>query len=386
MMADDAARRRIRPAFLRPDEQKTFSENERRLLDLVRQEVGLSRADLARRTGLTLQSIVRLTEGLLDRGFLKYGEKVIRGPGQPSAPLSLVRDAALTFGVSIMTDAMSVVLMDLTGEVRLERHVQVAADDRDGVIQRLRTLQGEMAVAADIDAGRIFGLGVATTGYFLGKGALNTPGSMNQWAGIDLETTLSEALDLPVWLENDGNAAAAGESLYGVGRRHRTFVYMYIAAGLGGGLVRDGVIWRGHRGNAGEFTGILPVPAREGRPTLTLLLSILRARGVALSGIDELVARFDPSWPGVEEWLEATSRALTAVLSAISAVEDPEVIVIGGRAPRALTRLICDRAQFYRTKLRDHERAFPAVVPAETEHDAAALGAASLPLKQHFFV
>ena len=89
---------------------------------------------------------------------------------------------------------------------------------------------------------------------------------MGDWALRDLEAELSQVLDMPVWIENDGNAAAVGESLFGVGRRHRSFAYLYIAAGLGGGLILDGVPVRGFRGNAGEFTGLLPVQARETRP------------------------------------------------------------------------------------------------------------------------
>jgi predicted NBD/HSP70 family sugar kinase len=377
--------KRISPPFLRSDDQRTFTANERRLLDLVRQEQALSRAEMARTTGLAMPSVVRLVDGLIERGFLKAGEKVVKGPGQPSLPIGLVPDAAFTFGVSIMTDAVSVVLMDLAGVVRATGYDTIDVDDRPGVIRHVQTALRRMTSEAALDPARVFGIGVAATGYFIGQGALNTPSSMPQWAQIDLEAELGKAFQLPVWIENDGNAAAAGESLYGVGRRHRDFAYIYVAGGLGGGLVRDGSVWRGHRGNAGELTGILPVEARDERPTLSLLLAVLREHGVALSGIGELVERFQGDWPGVDEWLARTQGALKAILSAISAVEDPDVIVVGGRSPRALTQRLVAQAAFYETRLRSRERAFPLVIAAEADGDAAALGAAAIPFKQHFF-
>ncbi|MGC1304973.1 MAG: MarR family transcriptional regulator, partial [Caulobacteraceae bacterium] len=113
-----AKARRISPTFLRRTDSTTFTENEKRLLDLVRNQGPLSRADLARRTELAMQSVVRIVDGLVGRGFLQAGEKVVRGPGQPSTPMTLAPDAAFTFGVSVMTDADSGVLRDLTGRPR----------------------------------------------------------------------------------------------------------------------------------------------------------------------------------------------------------------------------------------------------------------------------
>lgn len=384
--SQSSAARRLRPAFLRRTEETAFSDNERRILDLIRNEGPLSRADLARRTDLALQSVIRLVDGLVAREFLKPGERILRGgPGQPSAPMALVPDGAYTFGVSIMTEGVSLLLMDLSGNIRAHREDIMDIDDRPAVIEHVRRQLGAMAEAAQIRPDRIFGTGVAASGYFVGPGEVNAPDGMSNWSLLNLEDELSAALELPVWVENNGSAAAVGESLYGAGRRYRSFAYIYMAVGVGGGVIADGQLIRGARGNAGEFTGILPEEARANRPTMNLLLEILRARGVDVTSIDDMTRRFDPDWPGVETWLERTRPAFTAILSAIGAVTDPDVIVLGGRIPPALARLMAERAEFFQGRRRDREREFPLVIPAEVESDAAALGAAALPFKQHFF-
>lgn len=379
--------RRLRSEFLRRTEEAAFSDNERRILDLIRNEGPLSRADLARRTDLALQSVVRLVDGLVTREFLKPGERVLRGgPGQPSAPMALVPDGAYTFGVSIMTEGVSLLLMDLAGNIRAQREDLMDVDDRPAIIEHVRKQLVDMAQASQIRSERIFGAGVATSGYFVGPGKVNAPDPLKNWSLMNLEDELSATLQMPVWVENDGSAAAVGESLYGVGRRHRSFAYIYMAVGVGGGVIADGRLVRGARGNAGEFTGILPAEARANRPTMNLLLEILRSRGVPVETIEDMTKRFDPNWPGVETWLERTRPAFTAILSAIGAVTDPDVIVLGGRVPPALARLMSERAEFFQERRRDREREFPPVIPAEIEHDAAALGAAALPFKQHFFL
>ena len=378
--------RRIGAPFVRPSEAVVFTANERLLLNLIRTEDRISRADLARKTGLTVQSVVRLVDGLVARGFLVVGEKMqLGGPGQPSVSIRLATDAAFTLGVSIMTDAVSLVVADWTGRVRASAFDRVDVADRPATLEHLKSRLATLAQTAAIDPQRIFGVGVAITGFFVGRGQINSPAGMGSWALTDLETELTAAFNLPVWVENDGTAAAAGESLYGLGRRHRTFAYLYIGAGLGGGLVLEGQPWRGQHGNAGEFTGLLSGAERPNRPTLTLLLSLIRERGVEVSSISDLVQHFDPQWPGVETWLERTRPALTAITSAIGAVMDPEAIIVGGRIPSVLARMLAERAGFHAEPLRDHERPFPPVLAAEAAGDAAVLGAAAIPLQEHFF-
>ena len=385
MKSPTSRQSRIDPAFLRDPDFTTFTANERRLLNLVRYKGPLSRADMARESDLTMQSVVRLMEGLLARGVVAAGERKVRGLGQPPVMIELVPEAAFAFGVSIMTDTVNVVLMDLAGRIRTSAEASLDTRERLAVVAHVKTAIADLLSQAGVSRDRVFGIGVATTGYFIAEASLNPPEGRDDWALVDLETMLADALDLPVWLENDGNAAAAGESLFGAGQRLQSFAYLYVARGLGGGVVLDGRLLRGFHGNAGEFTGILPPAERINRPTLALLLEILQDRGVMGATIAELVAEFDPAWPGVETFLERSRSALTTIVSGIAATLDPEAIVIGGQAPRALALLLAERANYFAVPTRGRERPFPPVIAAEAQGAAAALGAAAIPFKEHFF-
>lgn len=362
------------------------TDNERRLLSLVRDFGPLSRADLARRTGLAPLSVTRLITDLIAEGLVAEGERVIAGRGQPSLPLSLTPDAAFAYGVSIAEDALSVVLIDLRGQVRAQRREPFAAFDKGAAIARLARNLDEMASEARIDRARLFGVGVAVSGFFTGRRRqINTPLVMEQWALADLDAEFSARFGLPVWIDNDGNAAAMGEALYGVGKELSSFAYLYVGRGLGGGVVLDGRLWRGRNGNAGEFTGLLPPERREDRPTLHLLRTLLEADGRRFDSIEAMLAALPSDDPIIDRWAERAQAQLEAILSAIAAIVDPEAIVLGGRLTPALADALIARSAFYTAPVRDRDRPFPPLLRSRVEADATALGAAALAFGDHFF-
>ncbi len=366
---------------------EALNHNERRILSLILEKGPVSRAEVARTIDLSTPSVFRICETLLERGFLIAGGRTITGPGQPSLPLSVAPDAAFGFGISLTTDSVAVVLADLTGRVRGRRTLEGGVTGRVETVQRIADSLAALAAEAGVAPGKVVGVGFAAPGYFVGAGPeLNLAGDLDEWSLIDLEQALGEAFGLPVIVENEGNAAAIGESLYGHGASHRSFAYVSIGYGLGGGLVFDGLPLRGAHGNAGELTTVLAPEMRKDRPTLSGLLAELRGQGVELAGISELIARFDPAWPGLDAWLARAKTPLSLILSAVAGVGDPSMIVVGGLAPEALiARLIQVGELHLEPPRRGVERPLPTVLASALGGDAMTLGAAALPFRAHLF-
>lgn len=374
----------IPETFLRKASAGALSDVERQLLSLIRIRAPVARPELARVTGLSLQTIVRVVASLMDKGLVSAGTKVISGRGQPSLPIHLARDAAYAVGFSITADTVTAALIDLSGCVLARRHATVDAKDKAATLGAMKQMADALARDGDIDRKRLFGAGVSMSGFFH-EGRINPPAGMQDWVVDDIDAEVSRALGLAAWVENDGSAAAVGELLYGRGKDIDTFAYLYVGAGLGGGLVLNGRLWRGLRGNAGEFTGLLSPELRGERPTLGLLTQILAAHGRVFDSPDALRQAFDLSWPGVDAWLERTTPATTALLSAIGAVIDPKAIIIGGELPLALSQALARRSGFHTVPVRGVEREFPEVMVSTIGADAATLGAAALPFDRFFF-
>lgn len=373
--------------FLRAErEQIVASANERLILDLIRRQGEMTRADLTRVTDLTAQSVMRLVDDLIARGLLRFGATVSIGRGKPSPVVQLVPDFAFCAGVSIATDAVTLVLVNFAGTVVAQRVEPMAVITRESLTAFLKPALAKLLAGTTGARERLFGVGVAMTGFFIGKGTpLNPPQPLDDLALIELDTYLERALGHPVWIDNDGNAAAIGESLLGLGREHRHFAYLYFSHGFGGGLVSNGECLRGVHGNAGEFAGMLPMQNLP-RPTLELLREMRAEDGHPVATIHELLAQFDPAWPCVDRWIAAVAPSMSLVASAIIAIFDPELIVLGGRMPRALADRLIPHIRIDNQPRRGVQRPQAVVVAAETRGDAAAIGAAAAPFKRYFFL
>ena len=368
----------------------TFAENteaERAILGLVLRRSPVTQTAIAQEVDRSQQTVSRLISRLIERGALRQGERVSSGKrGQLSTSIEIVPEYAYSFGVAIFLDALAVTVMDFSGRVIDHRETAMTLMTHDDVVAELRKMIRELTRQWIEDESRVFGVGVGIPGTFMRgiRRQVNTPLILSEWANMDIEAVLEDDLGLPVWIENDGNAAAIGESLVGVGRWAKDFVYLYVAAGLGGGVVLNGEIVRGQFGNAGEVAELLP-PSVYPHPNLELLRKLVRKHGQDIDTVSELVEKFDVNWPGVDDWIARVRDSLSLIVSAAAAILDPQLIVIGGRIPKSLAEKVIPHIEIYDQRRRSDARPLPKTVVAEAGGDSAAIGAAALTLNSYFF-
>lgn len=364
-----------------------LSLNERRVLTFLRQHADMTRAELTQHIGLTAQSVSRIVDSLESLGLIFSGARVnTGGRGQPSVRLHLNRNSVFGVGLSIMTDAVSGAVMDIAGNVVSEDWLRLPATDADTIMTVCQNLFVQLLAQAGVRKEQVIGVGAGVTGYFVGHGRhFNPPDPLDSLAFVDVDAMLSDVLDLPVWIDNDGNVAAMGELIAGVGARYRSFAYLFFSMGIGGAIVIDGRLIPGAFGNAGEFGGVIPPQDHDIRPTLELLRVMMADRGREYATIYDMLRDFDINAPGVEEWIDLTRPILTLICSSIGAVVDPAAIVLGGRLPKALAERLTREVEFFSVPRRGVPKPFPEVVVSAVTGDAAAIGAAATPLNAMFF-
>jgi len=207
---------------------------------------------------------------------------------------------------------------------------------------------------------------------------------------------ISRELGLQVLLENDANAAAIGERLYGVARTLRSFVYMFVGIGLGAGIFLDGRLYKGGGGNAGEIGHMIVVPdgrqcSCSNRGCLERYLS-LRAAYEALAITDHDRATPDillnPSRadaPRVEAWLDSVTGPLRRGINILESVLDTEAIIIGGFLPTPLIEKLVAALDPLPVSVGARLGRRPArVLIGMAGYDTTALGAAALPIFDEF--
>ncbi|WP_371603743.1 ROK family transcriptional regulator [Streptomyces sp. NBC_01220] len=228
------------------------SHNAALVLDLLRAagERGISRLELAGRTGLTPQAVSKITARLRAEDLATEAGRRASTGGKPRTVLRLVPDAAHAVGLHLDRDELTVVLVDLAGTVAASRTAPL--DLGAPADEVLAAAAGAVAAVRGDGARAVLGVGVAVPGPLDHRGGvLHRVTGFPQWDGYPLRDELAARTGLPVVIDKDTNAAALGLAL-------RTpdpadFAYLHLGTGLGSGLVLGGALHRGARTGAGEF-------------------------------------------------------------------------------------------------------------------------------------
>ncbi|MFJ8859564.1 ROK family protein [Streptomyces sp. NPDC102451] len=226
------------------------------VLDLLRVagEQGISRLELAERTGLTPQAVSKITARLRAEGLAAEAGRLASTGGKPRTVLRLVPDAGHAVGLHLDRDELTAVLADLAGTTVATRTFPLdlgapAADVLTTAAHAVQTVRAEGPRAEDRP---VFGVGAALPGPLDHRsGVLHRVTGFPRWDGYPLRDALAARTGLPVVVDKDTNAAALGLAL-----RERTeadFAYLHLGTGLGAGLVLGGALHRGARTGAGEF-------------------------------------------------------------------------------------------------------------------------------------
>ncbi|MGW1712670.1 ROK family transcriptional regulator [Streptomyces sp. NPDC002156] len=227
------------------------SHNTALVLDLLRTAGpdGISRLELAERTGLTPQAVSKITARLRTEGLAaEAGHRASTG-GKPRTVLRLVPEAGHAVGVHLDRDEVRTLLVDLTGAVVGERLAPLdLGAGADVVVERVA---GEVEALLDAGPEDVLGVGVALPGPLdHARGVLHRVTGFPEWDGFPLRDELAARLGVPVVVDKDTNVAALGLAVGGEGG---SFAYLHLGTGLGAGLVIGGALHRGARTGAGEF-------------------------------------------------------------------------------------------------------------------------------------
>lgn len=242
------------------------SHNAALVLDLLRRAGadGISRLELAERTGLTPQAVSKITARLRERGLAAEAGRRASTGGKPRTVLRLVPEAGHSVGVHVDRDEVRAVLVDLNGTVVGERlrplDLETAAGAQavvEAVAAQAEALVGQVLGADSAraaSAATLVGVGVALPGPLdHRRGVLHRVTGFPQWDGFPLRDALVRRLGVPVVVDKDTNAAALGLALTAAEDGGGSFAYVHLGTGLGAGLVIGGTVHRGARTGAGEF-------------------------------------------------------------------------------------------------------------------------------------
>lgn len=369
--------------------------NERLVLSLVRQNPGCSKADIARLTGLSAQTVSVIMRSLESDELLMRGEPIRGRVGQPSVPMFINPEAVFSFGVKIGRRSADLVLMDFAGNIREQRHRTYRYPHPDHLLPFISEGIAEMEAAMTATMrGRIAGIGIAAP-FELWNWAeeVGAPeGAMEIWRHVDLQVEVQNRMAHPVYLRNDATSACGAELVFGAGQRYPDFVYFYIGSFIGGGIVVNSSLFVGRTGTAGAI-GPLPVRDKHGQTrqlldiaSIFVLENLLRERGIDPQPLWYAAEEWIDFGEPLEIWLQDTAAALAQAVIAAASIIDFSAAIIDGGFPAWVRHRLVKATVEAMNRLDLQGVVIPDIVEGEVGDQARAIGGASLPIFHRYLI
>jgi len=326
-----------------------------------------------------------LAEGLIAELGRRTGTR-----GLPAVQYGLNAAGGYAIGLEVRPDAVLAAVLDLCGTTVASARIPLEAADLQSVTAAVKTISAKVVAKAGDVSARLLGAGLVMPGPFEPTGLVGTASDLPIWQNAPLTDWFADALGVPVILENDANAAAMAERVAGAAKGLQSFAFLYFGTGLGLGIVQEGRLMTGGFGTAGEI-GHIPVPTPSGMVRLEGAVSRLSVQthldraGVDASSSAALQRAYDAQAPALMAWLDHAAMPLSAAITIIENILDPEAIILGGALPDAiLDHLIGAITLAERSVSARDDRSAPRLMRGASGRMTATLGAAALVINRTF--
>jgi N-acetylglucosamine repressor len=382
--------------------------NKQTIINLIRSTPGIHRAELSRISGLSIPSVMRITDEFISKGLVRDLGRGQSSGGKPPQLLEFIPDCRYAAGIDIGTTNISAILMDLSA--RIVRRHSIPTGVKEGQEKVMsRVLEAMDCVLQDscIEPDKILGIGIGMPGIIdpWTKMVLFSPDF--SWENVDVALPVEKRFGLPVIIDNVTRTMAMAERWFSAGRNVDNFMCINLGYGIGAAMVIDGELYKGNAGSSGEFGHI--TMERNGPPCscgnhgcLEALSSgnaiaeraialagsaasspILRLAGGDAAAIDARVV-FDAARGGDPVAVQIISEALNFLGTAIAGIinfMDPKVIILEGGVTKAGDILLNGISLAIQQRQMKHAGKDTTIVISRLGDDAAAIGAASFHLK-----
>lgn len=371
------------------------NHNERLILSMIRAREAMPASDLARQSNLSAQTVSVILRDLEQDGLLCRNDPVRGKVGKPSTPMTLDPDGAFGIGILIGRRSVEIALMDLCGEVRASRWMTHRIPVPEPIFSFIETALKEVLDELPRDrVERVCGIGLASPFEIWNwDEIIGTSSELRaEWRTVNYGQEIERFSPLPLIVMNDSTAACRAEQYLSKRLPYRNFVYFYMGAFIGGGIVLNGAVFDGAQGNAAALGSMIST-SPDGRTAqlLDLASTHLLERDVEAAGGDPArLWDLPQDWSAFEAevgpWITACGHAIAQAGYSACAVVDFEAIAIDGAFPVSVRARLTDAVRAAIPNLDGRGIVAPCVVEGTAGGDARVRGAAYAPISSEFFL
>lgn len=321
--------------------------NKSLVLDRILRRSPVSRAHIAKETGLTKATVSALVGELIDEHLVYETGTGASSGGRKPVMLVFNRLAGYAVGVDLGVNYMLAVLTDLQGTVVDELRRPLRSTSFEDATRELSAAIRTLTERAPESSYGIVGIGIGVPGITDDQGTVLFAPHLG-WENAPLKERLETEFGIPVAIDNEANAGAIGEKNFGAGRQSSNLVYVSVGMGIGTGIIIQNELYRGNSGFSGEM-GHVSIQA-EGKPCrcgnigcwelyasenalieMSRELPSVRTAGAAGPDLEELLALAQSGNADVAELFRRVGTYLGVGITNIINIFNPELIIIGNR-------------------------------------------------------
>ena len=334
--------------------------NRSAILELIRRDGPIARTTIAQRLDVSLPTVMRIVDGLIEDGFVRPQGQTEWSGGRRRPLLEFNADGYVVLGVDMGgTEKIYGAISEIGGNLINEMEVDRRDATGDECYQLLTKLIDALLASPGIKGRKVRGIGVGAPGITRHREGVVKWAYILNWKDFPLKAKLSKRYNLPITVDNDVNLAALGEHWFGAGQNAQNMILITVGAGIGAGIIIDGALYRGSNEASGEIGHTIPSGDFLGRRFLDFgaLESVAsgtgmieRARRLLKSRRDAASLKnlsaediFESAQQG-EKWassiLADAIDYLAIAIGNLSISFDPELIVLGGGVTRYADMLV----------------------------------------------
>lgn len=339
----------MRKSSSKGDPSSLRLQNRRAILNLIRRLGPISRTQLTQLTGLSSAAITGVTAELITDKILLERSVGEAGPGGGRRPVFLDIDykSQYAVGMKITNKYIDAVLTDLSTQVVAHQFEDMLETTPEAVARQVAQIAQKLFKIAKIKPKSVIGVGLGFDSVVDSAKGVVWQLSGISWNNAPIATMVSKEVGLPTWVDNDVNAFADAERLFGHGKHVSNFLTIAIGRGIGAALVINGEVYRGRNGGAGEFghnminpggrlcgcgrRGCLNAYASE--PAILEQFAEVSTQYSHI-GMDEMVRLAESGHEDARALLAEAGSTLGRHLSYLVNALNPELILFGGEGAR----------------------------------------------------
>ncbi|MCR2820940.1 ROK family transcriptional regulator [Lederbergia panacisoli] len=234
------------------NQQLIKKENKTIVLQLIIQQAPISRADIALKSGLNKGTVSTLVAELIDEQLILETGPGVSSGGRRPVMLVFNENSGCTIGIDLGVNYILGILTDLQGNIiERKRHTFNPQSFEETLQQIHNDIQELMSKAPNTRYG-IVGIGIGAPGIVDNNSSLVLAPNLG-WKNSSIKEEIEAIFHIPVVIENEANAGAYGEKMFGLGKNVETLVYISTGIGIGTGIIMHEKLYRGATGFSGEF-------------------------------------------------------------------------------------------------------------------------------------